>query len=654
MAIRASGIQYRALAAYLVEGVTWQRLRDLATRSAADGGLGLFRDGSPACKEVFGQSPCAIIDNRPETDLQFLRLLEGKERTLHRLATKDLEQRDLQAGTRAAILSLADIKSRICRRVLQELLERCQFLYYWTGNHPSVACETSWDDLMQKAVALILSLEITSQVLERFHFKEEAWAALPTRPKTWVELAILQIVGEEDLVAENLVEGLDFHRKVADQAASHLNLLFENAFRTPWLAAKLLSKDRSLARDAACALTKHLATTRPGNRTGFEEHLIGQEELWRNLEDFAKADPPTLLWHDHGRFASLFKFLAPRFLLAPDHVLDAERVHARWQWSCSSKRAQLLQTMNASLRMTHYMEHHQTMPAHDELLPHLRAEMKHLRLSIEALDEEDVAAGWRSSFVWCERFNLANNDLLEAAREAPAAPAAGPGGPFAAAWRNYMKSVFKKGFMYTLSCNPAVILYIADNKTLAGKEDRTYEGEALGRKLTVVFFEKIPGPGGLAQRVNRETLGMQQNLLSIAEILQTLGGPELPADPARTAAQTELLLEREYLRLEITRWKCTVEPAAAGVHVFSLQDEGNAEAAFAAEVPAHQRTRMILARALQRNEELLDDEDLQAAFNKTLPALRGRSGHLFPAPARGRGPRGRGARGRGARGARGR
>ena len=219
MAIRASGLHYRALAAYLVEGITWQRLRELATRKLADGGLGLFKDGSQACKDVFGQSPCAIIDGRPETDLRFLRLLEGRERTLQRLATKDLEQRDLHADTRAAILSLADIKGRICRRVLQELLERCQFLYYWSGNHPSVACETFWDDLMQKAVALILSLEITPQVLERFHIKEEAWAALPARPTTWVELAILQTVGEEGLVAEYLDEGLDFHRKVADQAA---------------------------------------------------------------------------------------------------------------------------------------------------------------------------------------------------------------------------------------------------------------------------------------------------------------------------------------------------------------------------------------------------------------------------------------------------
>ena len=184
--------------------------------------------------------------------------------------------------------------------------------------------------------------------------------------------------------------------------------------------------------------------------------------------------------------------------------------------------------------------------------------------------------------------------------------------------------------MYQVSCKRDVILYVADNKTLAGKEERAYEGEALGRRLSVVFFEKMPGPGSLAQRVNKDTLGMQQTLLSIAEILQTLGGVELPADPARTAAQTEILLEREYMRLSISRWKCTAEPDA-GVHVYSLQDEGDAEAFLALEVPADQRTKMILARALQRNDELLDGEDLQGAWSKTLLDLRGRTGHLFGA-----------------------
>ena len=58
-AIRSSGLDYRALCAYFVEGITWSRLREIAVRGPADGGLGvvprwiceLSRDlqGSPKC-----------------------------------------------------------------------------------------------------------------------------------------------------------------------------------------------------------------------------------------------------------------------------------------------------------------------------------------------------------------------------------------------------------------------------------------------------------------------------------------------------------------------------------------------------------------------------------------------------------------------------
>ena len=149
--------------------------------------------------------------------------------------------------------------------------------------------------------------------------------------------------------------------------------------------------------------------------------------------------------------------------------------------------------------------------------------------------------------------------------DAPEAPApAVPGGPFALAWRNYIKSMFKRGYAYRLSCKPDAPLYIAENKTLAGKEDKAYEGEALGRKLAVVFYEHLPGPGGLVQRVHKETLGMKQHLLTIAELLQQLGGPVVPADPERTAAQTEILIEQGYELLEITRLQCSAEPDAPG------------------------------------------------------------------------------------------
>ena len=88
---------------------------------------------------------------------------------------------------------------------------------------------------------------------------EEDLAALQARPDTWVSLAVLKVVDDEDLVAEHLEEALQFHRSVSGPAAAHLGLLADNTFRTPWLAAKLLSKDKNLARDAARALLRHLA-----------------------------------------------------------------------------------------------------------------------------------------------------------------------------------------------------------------------------------------------------------------------------------------------------------------------------------------------------------------------------------------------------------
>ena len=213
------------------------------------------------------------------------------------------------------------------------------FLLYWAGKHPTVACDTTWDQLMQKAVSLILSLEITIEVLERFKLSETGLEGMGARPRTWVDLALLQVVGDPDLVAEHLPEALEFHRSVSDPAAAHWSLLSGNTFRAPWLAAKLLSKDEALAQASAASLVRHIVTTRPANRTSFENHLFPQEHLWQNLEGCSKAEPRVLRWKGHGKHESLSKFLAPRFLLAPDHVLDVERIHARWQWTCRQKRA---------------------------------------------------------------------------------------------------------------------------------------------------------------------------------------------------------------------------------------------------------------------------------------------------------------------------
>ena len=192
-----------------------------------------------------------------------------------------------------------------------------------------------------------------------------------------------------------------------------------------------------------------------------------------------------------------------------------------------------------------------------------------------------------------------------------------------------MKFVFKKGFMFILSINTSVILYISENKSLAGKEDRTYEGEALGRKLAITFFERADGD--LVRRTHRETLAMQPQLLTVAEILQALGFA-LPPDPSRTAATAELLMESHYENLEIERFECHLEPDAPEVHMYRLEHGELAEAIMTQEVPPEHRTKMMLARCLQRNEVLNEGETLQAAWSTSLADLRVRAAPHLPAP----------------------
>lgn len=191
-----------------------------------------------------------------------------------------------------------------------------------------------------------------------------------------------------------------------------------------------------------------------------------------------------------------------------------------------------------------------------------------------------------------------------------------------------MKSVFKIGFMYKLSCSPSVYFYVAENKTLAGREERTYEGEALGRKLAIAFFEAAAG--GLVQRVNQEDLTLKPQLLTLAELLQTCG-VAVPRDAEQSAAATELLFENCFQDLELTRFDCTEEPEA-GVHFYSLSEEVSAEGAFVCEAAPEQRVKMALARCLQRNEALNEDETLAGAWSLGLAALQARAAPFLPAP----------------------
>ena len=125
------------------EGSTWSRLQMLATTGAPEGGLGLFRVGSAEFRRVFGTAPPGIVDGRPESDLNFLRALRGREHILHLVCTRDLALRRLEADTQGAVLLLANHSGRAQRQVCAEVLHRALYLHWWVNAHGRISSTTS-------------------------------------------------------------------------------------------------------------------------------------------------------------------------------------------------------------------------------------------------------------------------------------------------------------------------------------------------------------------------------------------------------------------------------------------------------------------------------------------------------------------------------
>ena len=212
---------------------------------------------------------------------------------------------------------------------------------------------------------------------------------------------------------------------------------------------------------------------------------------------------------------------------------------------CACKKYLKVHTLNASMRLTHDLEHN-PFPMHDDLREHLQAEANDHKVSLEAISATaDIALGWRSEFLYRQRLGLSQNEshLIAADPRGHVPPHAITGSLFTTAWRNSVRSVLQKGFMFRISQRPETLVYVSENKSLAGKEDKATDGEASGRKLVVTFFED--GDDGLAHRVDREGSALRPQLLNIAEMLQALCFA-LPPDPERTAATTELLMEEHY------------------------------------------------------------------------------------------------------------
>ena len=500
-------------------------------------------------------------------------------------------------------------------------------MYFWNGAHPQVAAQMPLAELMQKATEVILDLEVNEEVLARLGTSFEDLERIGgLAPRSWVEVVVRLVVRDEAIAEDRLEEALDFHRKVSDRASSHLALIAENLARTHWQAASLLSKDPEKAQAAARSLVNHIARTSPSSRSPFERFLFEDDDKWDCLVAFANARPAVRLWHGRGRFEGLFRWLATLFLVGPDHVLDCERVHARWKWIIATKRGVRLPSLNAILKVTHYLDgHNGVLPAHEDLEAHLQAARQQLEWDLQEVEDDDnVARGWRHQMVFRERFNLGGeNWSLERNVEPRRNPPAGDA--YKTTWRTYCRSVLQRGHFFQFSSNLEVFFYINENKVLGGRQERG-EGEAVGRNMVLTFFEAFAGHPGMVRRVDRRDGAMHPRQMTVAELLQVCG-MNLPHDPERSSAETEELLEEEFGRQELRRFSGHLETGSSELHVYMLAEETDAEEAFVKDMGLQNLTKIALARFLEK----VGRGPRRAHWARTLEDLQGEAGPLMAA-----------------------
>ena len=206
----------------------------------------------------------------------------------------------------------------------------------------------------------------------------------------------------------------------------------------------------------------------------------------------------------------------------------------------------------------------------------------------------------RSEWAHRERLGLGPDDhhlVADVEPRAVRAPRVLGSGPFVSAWRNYLKTLLKPTCFYAFEAKPDVLFYILENKTLAGREDRSEEGhqEAPGRKVTLCFFERAAGLPGHVRRTDRGPSALTPSLLTLAEILHTVElGP--PLDPEKGAAEQEILAEAHYDALPLTRYEGE-ETEGPERYLFLLGEGSNAEGAYLGD-NGRTLTKMVLARGM--------------------------------------------------------
>ena len=430
-------------------------------------------------------------------------------------------------------------------------------------------------------------------------------------------LARLEFPDEREQEAA-VAGAINFHRRVATRMESHLQLVCGNLLRSTWEGAALLSSIPANARTAARVFFRRLVDTAPAARTRFETCVAEDDTLMEELDAFRNQEPPTLLWKHGGRFKHLYKFLALRFLGNPDSVLDVERVHAIWKWVLQRRHSMKPKALNAWLKLCSYLDWNDELPPIETLEPYItriRAGFEQAVAAVRA--NQEVAVQYRRDSVYWERLNLSVSDVALLKGKAVVRP--NHENKFEDFWANHVRWTFKKDSFFSFpTLRDNLFLYVIEHKSAAGR-DALPEEEALGRPLSVAWFEEEEelADGILVRRVDRSSKALKTQLSSIAEILHAAGQP-FPALGANASARDmELAMEAMYRDVPRLRYEHSQEWSAADPWMFTLTGPLAAEEAYLLEVPLEEHNKMGLARLVEQET----GADLRDAFKLTKETL---------------------------------
>lgn len=676
--------ELKSISAYIHDGVTWLRFKAIATQARGAGGLGMCDQSSQLYEELFGVSPPRHQDERPATDMILLQWLQSRQASFAKLAAHDMECRGLIGkSANVATDSLNNKLHCVLRRIGGVLVHKALFLFHYIEGKQHVALNTTLSDLFDRAQNIISDLGIDAHV-ERFlgvtaDRIDALRAATGARIQNWVELCVRMEVSATTAEQDDMFdECTSFHSRVSLRMRSHLSLNSKNIHRTTWASARMLSTSPQLAKESANLLRSQLVSLRPGQATAFEACVLDDELFMRDLALICDDPLPACIWRKRGRTKYLFKFLADRFVGAPDSVGDSESIHAVWKRVEETRRGVKFKLMNALLKLRSYVREYSDLPAWVDI----KAYVESIDAQMAALYNSMIAdQGMRSSdTLYWERFNLRGTDLMlvraapddiNADHQANTANATAD-----IAFGNYLRFLFKKHSIYRLArLGTASFFYVAENKSVAYR-DAPQEGETIGRAISLVWLEEldddstsnVPCELGASELLFKPVSGdLVVTDVSISELSLLSGYYPAEADhPLIDDRTMELIHERRLLNHRVEWYEASrlsVEHSS-DMWLFKIDvDSGvDIEQHSNENTSLEESTKMNLARRLQVRDNLSDDDRTrshQLSKAALIAALRvapiaplaaaAAPLPLGPPVARGRGGRGRG-RGRRGRG----